>query len=84
MKHLIVLEFIEWTCEGSLNPILVVDADGNLIRYQRGVYDCIQIEWVLMHQFGWYRRSLYSFCPFRGAGAFFIIKKHELPDIFLV
>ena len=32
----------EWTCEGSPKPLFntAVGADGNLIRYQAGMYVC--------------------------------------------
>lgn len=40
-----------------------VDADGNLNRY---LQECMIVhdEWVIYGQFGWYRRSMLSFCPY--------------------
>jgi len=35
-------ELIEWTCEGGSKP-MVVDADGNPVRYQWGAHDGAQM-----------------------------------------
>ncbi len=42
----------EWTCEGSLKSKERVGAYGEPIRYHKGVYVCIHVEWAFYVNLG--------------------------------
>ena len=50
-----------------------VDVNGDPDRYQRGVYDGIQREWMSKDINMGGIAEVISFCPLRGAEAFFMV-----------
>ena len=51
-----------------------VDVNGDPDRYQRGIYDSIQREWVSIDINLGGIAEVISFCPLIGAKAFFVLK----------